>query len=189
MLPDQKAEEWKPIPGYEGIYDASSYGRIRSTPGKTTSNERFAIRVWKTRIIKPKTQNRKRKDERVSLWKDGIEKDYLVSRLVASAWYGMPDEGMTVNHINGNPMDNRPENLEWISLAENIQKGFMGGLYDSTFKPVDLVDNNGNTISFKTRADASIFLNRSNGYISNLLRKNKNTATSSDGAEYKVKIA
>lgn len=186
MLPEQKAEEWKPIPGFEGIYDASSYGRIRSTPGKTTSNALYPIRIWKTRILKQKRQlSKRRKDARVSLWKDGIQKDYLVSRLVASAWFG-EHNNMTVNHINGDYTDNRPENLEWTTLSDNIKHGYLTGLYDSVLKPVILV-NNGSELHFKSMSEASLFLHRNKGYISNSLKHNRNIVTSTDGIEYMVK--
>lgn len=49
-------ELWKDIPGYEGLYQASNLGRIRSAPGKTTSSARYKVRVWKVRIIKAKTE-------------------------------------------------------------------------------------------------------------------------------------
>ncbi len=84
----KKAKEiWKPIPGYEGLYDASSLGRIRSSPGKITSSARFDKRIWKTRIMKFKcAPNPKGRDDyRVTLWKDGKCIDYLVSRLIPSS--------------------------------------------------------------------------------------------------------
>ena len=125
-------EIWKPIPGYEGLYDASSLGRIRSTPGKTTSNAKYPVRVWKSRIMKPKcTKTHGRTDARLSLWKGGKHTDHLVSHLVAMTFVGIPDKNMTVNHINGNYHDNRPENLEWVTLEDNIKHGFRTGLYDS----------------------------------------------------------
>lgn len=70
------SEEWKDIPGYEGLYQASTLGRIRTCEGKTTSSARFEKRVWKQRIMKQKlNKNRKgRIDARVCLWKDGKEK-------------------------------------------------------------------------------------------------------------------
>jgi hypothetical protein len=72
-------ELWKDIPGYEGLYQASNLGRIRSAPGKTTSSARYKVRVWKVRIIKAKTERRCRNskgkmDERVELWKNGTHK-------------------------------------------------------------------------------------------------------------------
>ena len=166
-------ETWKPIPNYEGIYEASNLGRIRSCVGKTTSNSRYATRVWKSRIIKEKELARRgnngKKDHRVCLWKDGAEKTYLVSRLVASAWHGEPKDGMTVNHINGNSSDNRAENLEWVSLQDNINHGWEHGLYDSLCNSGFLVDEIGNRYSFRSKSEASRFLGRNNTYVANSL--------------------
>jgi hypothetical protein len=125
-------EQWKDIPGYEGLYQASTDGRIRTAEGKTTASARFPHRVWKQRIMKLKYQTRKSgrsKDARVCLWKDGKEKTFLVSRLVALAWCDGYADGLTVNHKDGDPMNNHPDNLEWISLADNIRHGFRTGLY------------------------------------------------------------
>ena len=125
-------EQWKMIPGYEGLYEASTYGQIRTAEGKTTSNARYPKRVWKQRILKLKYVHRKNgrlKDARVCLWKDGKEKTFLVSRLVAMTWCDGYADGLTVNHKDGNPLNNDCSNLEWISLAENIRHGFRTGLY------------------------------------------------------------
>ena len=126
-------EQWKDIPGFEGLYQASNLGRIRTAEGKTTSSARFPVRVWKQRIIKPKaTKNKKgRCDLRVDLWKGKEHKTWLVSRLVALTWCEGYQDGWTVNHINGDHLDNRAENLEWLSLGDNIRHGFATGLYPS----------------------------------------------------------
>lgn len=181
-------EKWKPIPGYVGIYEASDLGRIRSVDGKATSNARYDKRVWRGRIMRQKiTENKKgRKDARVSLWRDGIEKTHLVSRLVATAWVGTPMEGMTVNHINGNPLDNRPTNLEWVTLSENIRKGFETGLYDSTMKPVTLVSSTGEQTRFPSMAEATRWLGRSCGYVSNTILQGRRTVTATNGNRYMV---
>lgn len=168
-----RPETWKPIPGYEGIYEASNLGRIRTAEGKTTSNARFPVRVWEQRILKPKIQTRKngRKDQRVNLWKDGVESTQLVARLVAMAFLPFPYEKMTVNHINGNPMDNRIENLEWCTIGENIQHGFATGLYKSSQKAVVLEDKDGNQIRFKSMADANKYLGRGHSYVSEAISR------------------
>lgn len=130
-------EQWKDIPGYEGLYQASTQGRIRTCEGKITSSARFEKRVWKQRILKQKLcKNRKgRTDARVSLWKDRKEKTWLVSRLVALTWCDGYADGLTVNHKNGNPLDNSAQNLEWMTRAANIQHGFKNGLYKN-WRPV-----------------------------------------------------
>ena len=67
---------------------------------------------------------------RVDLWKNGKPKCFLVARLVATTFLeDLIDTDMTVNHKNGNRLDNRVENLEWLSRADNIRYGFENGQY------------------------------------------------------------
>ena len=68
---------------------------------------------------------------RVDLWKGKDHRTWLVSRLVALTWCEGYQDGWTVNHINGDHLDNRAENLEWLSLGDNIRHGFANGLYPS----------------------------------------------------------
>ena len=161
-------EIWKPIPGYEGIYEASNLGRIRTANGKTTSNAKYPVRVWKQRVLKAKVQPRScgKLDQRVNLWKDGVEETYLVSRLVAMAFLPTPYDKLTVNHINGDPMDNRVDNLEWCTLQENIQHAFETGLQEKSVKSVTLEREDGRFFNFKSMAEASRYLRRNHGYVS-----------------------
>lgn len=124
-------EEWKDIPGYEGLYQASTLGRIRTCEGKVTSSSRYPHRVWKQRVMKQKlARNSKgRCDYRVELWSGKTHRTWLVSRLVAMTWCAGYHDGWTVNHINGDPLDNRSVNLEWLSHGDNIRHGFANGLY------------------------------------------------------------
>lgn len=180
-------EQWKPIPGYEGLYDASSLGRIRSAPGKTTRNAKCPVRIWKSRIMKEKRPvANPRHDARVSLWKNGEHKDYLVARLVASAWIGSPSEGMTVNHINGDYSDNRPENLEWIPLVDNIKHGFNTGLYESICQRIKLAGESGDEHIFSSLSQASAFLGRNHGYVSGVLAKGRSEATNAAGKRFYI---
>jgi len=168
-------ERWKDIPGYEGIYEASDLGRIRTVKGKTTTSTRHGERAWKQRVLKQKYSSRKgseKKDARVILWKDKKQKTFLVSRLIARAWVKGYSEGMTVNHIDGNPMNNAASNLEWLSLRDNISHGFRTGLY-STQKPCVLVDSKGNRKQYVSQSEASRCIGRTNSYIAFCLLKKR----------------
>ena len=167
-------EEWKDIPGYEHLYQASTHGRIRTCEGKTTQNARYERRVWKQRIIKQKFKMRhggKNTDARVCLWKDGKEHTLLVARLVAMTWCAGYKEGLTVNHIDGNSLNNHFTNLEWVSLARNIQMAFENGV--SNQKAVALISPSGETMRFKSMAQAGQFLGHCGGYISGCLKRGK----------------
>ena len=123
--------EWKDIPGYEGLYQASDLGDIRTCEGKKTKSAKSDCRIWKQRVLKQKkSRNKKgREDCRVDLWKDGLHKTWLVSRLIALTWCDGYKDGFTVNHKNGIPTDNRASNLEWLPRGDNIRHGFATGLY------------------------------------------------------------
>ena len=175
-------ELWKDIPGYEGIYQASTDGNIRTAEGKTTSNSRYSIRHWKPRILKGRGNN-PTTGKRVSLWKDGKCKDLLVARLVAITFLGDPPEGFTVNHKDGNRFNNAIDNLEWLSLADNIRHGFDTGLY-STQKNIS-VSCDGNAHQFRSYAELDRFLNRAVGYTSCILNKG-GTLRDSNGRVYEV---
>lgn len=172
MIPSypSEIEVWKPIPGYEGLYEASSQGRVRTAEGKTTSSARFERRVWQQRILKQKWRNRKggsdKADARVCLWKDGEEKTFLVSRLVAMAFLPTPFEKLTVNHIDGNPANNSASNLEWCTLRENIQHAFYTGLQCNSEKAVILESTDGHKLEFRSMAEASRYLERNSHYVS-----------------------
>lgn len=166
-------EQWKMIPGYENLYEASSLGRIRTAKGKTTHSRRFEKRVWKQRVLKQcVTKNKRgRYDAKVTLWKDGEEKRLLVSRLIAMTWCNGYSEEMTVNHIDGDSLNNNCMNLEWVTRAENIRYGFENGQYANSQKPLMLVIN-GNTHEFKSQAEASRYLGRNSGFINTCIRRN-----------------
>lgn len=166
-------EHWEDIKNYPG-YQASCLGNIR-THNKITHTDKHGNRNWKDRILKPKIQTRKdgRKDARVELWKDGKHKTFLVARLVAFTFNGkdINDRTLTVNHIDGNSMNNRISNLEIISLKENIQHGFRTGLYSSSIK-VKIEDKITGTIIYPSSlSEGSKLIYQNNGYLSEKINK------------------
>lgn len=121
-------EEWKPIEGYEGLYEISSLGRVKSLP----RIKALPIKgTWETgqKILKPQptqsTKSRKTGDTdtylSVSLWKNKEKTVYQVHRLVASAFCENPQNKPCVNHKDGNKQNNRASNLEWCTYSENAK--------------------------------------------------------------------
>lgn len=169
-MENQELEVWKDIPGFEGIYQASSFGRIRTCNGKTTFTKFHGIRKWKQRILRYKGENQQT-GYRVTLWKNGKSKDYLVARLVALTFLGISD--LTVNHIDGNRFNNKIENLEWCSLSENIRKGFETGLYKNQKKVLLINKKTGEKIVFRSLSQGDIFLKKNHSYLSDKIKRNK----------------
>ncbi len=167
-------ELWRDIPNYEGLYQASTKGRIRTCEGKTTITEHHGVRHWKQRILKPKTSKARREDQRVTLWKDGKPKDYLVARLVALTWVEGFALDMTVNHIDGDYKNNNIENLEWLTLSDNVKHGFESGLYPS--KKVKAINKiTGEETTYRSMAECCRAIGKSHGYISEYFKYGRTT--------------
>lgn len=118
-------EIWKDIPGYEGCYQASSLGRVRSLP-RITKHWRGGPKRVAGRVLRAHTMQNGY--VRVPLYKNGRDTFPGVHRLVLSAFAGPSDK--QVNHRNGNKADNRLENLEWASGIENMAHAIETRLLD-----------------------------------------------------------
>lgn len=165
-------EEWRAIPGYDGLYEASSFGRIRTAEGKTTHSAKHGKRIWKQRILKNKTKIPAKSGYMVTLWKNKKPKDLLVARIVCMTFHGIVTDNMTVNHKDGNRFNNNTENLEWLTLSDNIRHAFGTGLMPT--KSVVLISPSGNRLKFKSYAVASRWLGKNSSYLSNAIVQNDN---------------
>ena len=102
-------ETWKNIKGYEGFYQVSSEGRIKS------------LKWNKERILNPGID--RGGYLQVGLCAGGKKKTLKVHRLVCEAFHDNPDSKPDVNHINEDKTDNRACNLEWCTRRENLNHG------------------------------------------------------------------
>lgn len=107
-------EIWKPIKGWEGLYEISSHGRVRSLD--RLLKNRYAKYVRKGRILKQSFDTNGYLF--VSLRNKTHKKNCLVHRLVAQAFIPNPNEKEEVNHISGNKTENRVTNLKWATRSE-----------------------------------------------------------------------
>lgn len=152
-------EVYKSIKGYEGLYEISNFGNVKSLPRsvKIGKNNRFV----EGKILKPITifggylavnfVNKKRKQ-------------YLIHRLVAETFYGQNNK-LVVNHIDFDKTNNKLENLEFCTQKENIQHSCIGE------RNGRIVLNTQNGIYYYTIKDAAESINKNDTY---LLRRLKN---------------
>ena len=109
-------EKWKDVVGYEGIYQVSLQGRVKSINHKNHRGNMIYGRMLKL----------KRESNgylRVNLVKDGRSKQHSVHRLVAKAFIPNPQNLETVNHKDEDKTNNAVSNLEWLSIGDNIRYG------------------------------------------------------------------
>lgn len=113
-------EVWKPIVGYEGLYDVSNYGNVRSYQnyGFELKNEPKTLRQVLNRYGYPT----------VTLCKDTVHKQKTVHRLVAETFIQTDNYKLQIDHINGIKTDNRASNLEWVTAKENTLRSVRLGL-------------------------------------------------------------
>lgn len=146
-------EIWKPIEGYEGLYEVSNLGRVRSLNYNHTGKVKIlSLRVNKYGYIQ------------VGLYNNGKRKFYGVHRLVAQAFIPNQDNKTEVNHIDEDKTNNIVTNLEWCTASYNINYGTRNIRVGNSL----LLSNNGSARKvinldtmkiFDTMLEASVFYN------------------------------
>ena len=164
---DENKEEWRDIPGYEGLYQASNKGRIRSVPRKQEImwKGKHVVKYVNGKIIKQSDQ----KCGYMMVWlsKDGKEKAHTVHRLIGYAFLENPENLSDINHKDGNKKNNCVDNLEWCSRSDNIKHRYAvlqkpgkcrpvicvetGKRYDSIAKAAKSINGNRRAISHAIR--------------------------------------
>ena len=114
-------ERWKAISGYEGIYEVSDRGRVKSL-----DRINHYKRNIKERILKPRINNRGYCHS--YLYINGVAKSIKTHRLVAIAFIPNPNDYPFVNHIDGIKTNNYVNNLEWCTRLYNVRHAFTNGL-------------------------------------------------------------
>ncbi len=139
-------ENWKSIKGYEGLYEISDHGRVKSLDARCYGK----IKV-----------NKKDKDgyDKVWLSKNSKKKPYFVHRLVAIHFIDNPENKPIVNHIDGVKDNNHVSNLEWATRSENDIHAFKLGLRrvsdGGTSLKVVRTDTQGNETIYNSMAEAA----------------------------------
>lgn len=125
-MENYECENWVPIIGYEGLYEVSNFGHVRSLNYNHT----------KTTAIMSSWVSKKNYDY-VHLCKNGVIRSYRVCRLVAQAFIPNPEAKPFVDHIDTNRRNNHVDNLQWCTQSENQRNTISRKRYgESKSKPV-----------------------------------------------------
>lgn len=154
-------EIWKDIPNFEGLYQASNLGKIKTLEHTTTQKHwqgGTSHRHYKEHIIKGSINSRGYIN--ISLRdKNNKRKSYLAHVIIAKTFLPTINNKNCVNHKDGNKLNNKVENLEWVNHKENTQHAIKNNLIKhNNFK---MYDKNGKFIKkFDNYNEIEKYLNR-----------------------------
>lgn len=143
---DNSIEIWKDIEGYEGLYQVSNQGRVKSLNRKV-ANAMFSV---KEHIVKEADNGRGYKF--VSLWENNKEKKYYIHRLVALTFIPNPNGYKYINHKDEDKSNNHVYNLEWCTAKYNCNYGnhkkklIESYIANGNNRPIDVYDMSGRFI-------------------------------------------
>lgn len=175
-------EIWKDVVGYEGLYEVSNLGKVRSKDRVTIQNNNGTCvsAKYKGKMLKGRTDPRGY--TRVHISKNGKPEAVSVHRIVAMAFCDKPEGCDIVNHLDNDPSNNSANNLEWTTYKGNMQwaaiQGRMKPNYEnlkkaqeSHKKAVIAIDSDGNESFYESMREASEALNIKGSHIGDACRK------------------
>lgn len=124
------ADKWRDIKGYEGLYQVSNHGKIKSLERYKKNHSK--LKKVNEKILK--TATNRYGYCIVVLSKNGISHTYTVHKLVMESFNRSPYENEVINHIDSNKTNNNIENLEYVTQKENIRKAWENGLCENVRK-------------------------------------------------------
>ena len=158
-------EVWKDIEGYVGLYQVSNLGRVK---GLERYDSRGHLRT--ERVLKP--TNDWDGYLRVNLYKNRVQVNKTIHRLVAEAFIPNPENKPTVNHIDENKTNNNVNNLEWATMKEQNSHGTrLERFSKSNSNPIIAIDiANGEYNEYNSGKECAIQLGLNHGHISSVLK-------------------
>lgn len=173
MSEQMNHDVWQPIPDFQGLYEASKSGEIRSIARIDKRGK-----PWPTRTLKP-FRDGKKGYVAVCLLKDGVPTRAKVHRVIASVFVPNPRSAPQVNHINGDRSDNRASNLEWCTGSENVRHAFdqlgrvssgghagkIGAAHHASRAVVATNQSTGEVLAFGSSAEAARALGLASGSV------------------------
>lgn len=163
--------EWKPIKGYDDIYEVSEYGDIKSL-SRLKINKKF---THVTKQIHLKQGLNKRGYRHVRLCKNKIAKTRLIHQLVGEHFVDNPNSKPQLNHKDGNKINNHYTNLEYVTVKENTIHAYENYLIPN--RQQILLDVNTGVYYYSMR-DASRVYGVSSSYMINMINGKKHNRTS-----------
>lgn len=171
---------WREVVGYEGWYEVSDNGDIRSVDReishivrKNTGKEK--TQTNKGKVLIQQINNTGKGYCYVVLYKNTERKKVFVHRVIAEAFIENPCNKKTVNHIDGNPRNNNLSNLEWATQKENIAHSIRTGLVNNRSPVVGIHKKTGLIVEYESIKDAAEFFGVTNGAIIIAINKRRKT--------------
>jgi hypothetical protein len=178
-------EIWKDVVGYEGIYQVSNLGRIKSIDRLVWHSSNKSYSKLKGVILKLDKKNKLY--EQIHLCKNRKSKNFLVHRIVAQAFIPNTFNKSQVNHIDENKFNNKASNLEWVTQSENINHGNRNKIVsEKNSKKVKRIDKNNNIKIYDSATQAE--LDGFSRFCISMCCKNKIKSHKGYKWEFKLKI-